>query len=132
MPDLTFAEVGQILRLLESIDASEVDLEWGDLRLRVRHGDPAVSDQASASPQAATAHASHEPDASVTESEAPTTAEPQAKARVDSPAEVPDHWVAIKAPMVGTFYRSPKPGDPAFVDAGDVVSDLATPSGSSR
>ena len=88
----------------------------------VRHGDPAVSDQASASPQAATAHASHEPDASVTESEAPTTAEPQAKARVDSPAEVPDHWVAIKAPMVGTFYRSPKPGDPAFVDAGDVVA----------
>jgi acetyl-CoA carboxylase biotin carboxyl carrier protein len=122
MPDLTFAEVGQILRLLESIDASEVDLEWGDLRLRVRHGDPTVSDHASASPQGSIAHASVEPDASVTESEAPTTAEPQAKARVDSRADIPDHWVAIKAPMVGTFYRSPKPGEPAFVDAGDVVA----------
>jgi acetyl-CoA carboxylase biotin carboxyl carrier protein len=122
MPDLTFAEVGQILRLLESIDASEVDLEWGDLRLRVRHGDPSVSDGASASPQAAIAHAGPEPDASVTESQAPTITDPQTKARVDSRADVPDHWVAIEAPMVGTFYRSPKPGEPAFVDVGDVVA----------
>jgi len=122
MPDLTFAEVGQILRLLESIDASEVDLEWGDLRLRVRHQDPAVSDGASASPQTAIAHASPEPGASVIESEAATTTEPHTQAPVDSRAGVPEHWVAIKAPMVGTFYRSSKPGEPAFVDAGDVVA----------
>jgi acetyl-CoA carboxylase biotin carboxyl carrier protein len=122
MPDLTFAEVGQILRLLESIDASEVDLEWGDLRLRVRHGDASVSDGAAASPKAAITHASPEPGASVIEPEAPTATERQAKAPVDSRADIPHHWVAIKAPMVGTFYRSPKPGEPAFVDAGDVVA----------
>ena len=61
MPDLTFAEVGQILRLLESIDAFEVDLEWGDLRLRVTHGDPAVGDGKAAAPRAAVAHADPEP-----------------------------------------------------------------------
>jgi acetyl-CoA carboxylase biotin carboxyl carrier protein len=29
--------------------------------------------------------------------------------------------IAIKAPMVGTFYRSPKPGDPPFVEEGHAV-----------
>ena len=30
--------------------------------------------------------------------------------------------VVVRAPMVGTFYASPKPGQPAFVAAGDRVS----------
>ncbi|RXZ68069.1 acetyl-CoA carboxylase biotin carboxyl carrier protein [Agromyces albus] len=31
--------------------------------------------------------------------------------------------VLIKAPMVGVFYGSPKPGDPPFVQIGDTVTD---------
>jgi acetyl-CoA carboxylase biotin carboxyl carrier protein len=126
MPDLTFAEVGQILRLLESIDASEVDLEWGDLRLRVRHGDPMGSNGVCAESRTAVgvAQASPEPAASSTtaELEAAVTAAPQTKAGSDDAPGVPDHWVAIGAPMVGTFYRSPKPGEPSYVEAGDVVA----------
>ena len=29
----------------------------------------------------------------------------------------------IKAPLVGTFYRSPQPGSPPFVQEGDVVDE---------
>jgi acetyl-CoA carboxylase biotin carboxyl carrier protein len=32
-----------------------------------------------------------------------------------------DGLVEIKSPMVGTFYRSPSPGDPPFVKEGDRV-----------
>jgi len=32
----------------------------------------------------------------------------------------------IKAPLVGTFYRSPTPGAPAFVQEGDVVDEGQT------
>jgi acetyl-CoA carboxylase biotin carboxyl carrier protein len=28
----------------------------------------------------------------------------------------------VESPMVGTFYRSPEPGAPAFVEVGDVVA----------
>lgn len=126
MPDLTFAEVGQILRLLESIDASEVDLEWGDLRLRVRHGDPMGSNGVSAESRTAVdvAQASSEPAAwsKAAEAEAPVPSAPQRKADAGDAPAVPDHWVAIAAPMVGTFYRSPKPGEPSYVEAGDVVA----------
>jgi len=40
------------------------------------------------------------------------------------PAEVSGH--AVKAPMVGTFYRSPAPGAKAFVEVGDTVKSGQT------
>jgi acetyl-CoA carboxylase biotin carboxyl carrier protein len=34
----------------------------------------------------------------------------------------PPHWVAIRAPCLGTFYNAPKPGAPPFVSIGQPVS----------
>jgi acetyl-CoA carboxylase biotin carboxyl carrier protein len=34
----------------------------------------------------------------------------------------PAHWVAIRAPCLGTFYNAPKPGAPPFVSIGQSVS----------
>ena len=36
--------------------------------------------------------------------------------------DIPAHWVAVSAPMAGTFYRSPKPDEPPYVEVGDLVS----------
>ncbi|AGF48596.1 acetyl-CoA carboxylase biotin carboxyl carrier protein [Candidatus Kinetoplastibacterium oncopeltii TCC290E] len=36
---------------------------------------------------------------------------------------VVDNSYIVKAPMVGTFYRSPSPGTPAFVDIGQIVKE---------
>jgi len=47
---------------------------------------------------------------------AATSAAPAAAAE---PEEPPGHLV--KSPMVGTFYRSPSPGAPAFIEQGSVV-----------
>jgi len=127
MPDLTFAEVGQILRLIQAIDASDVDLEWGDLRLRIRHGEPTVTNGAASTVQEAK---SVVPQLKTDAEEPAVTAAPQTEAATEAPQTaavdeapiVPDHWVAVAAPMVGTFYRSPKPGEPPYVEAGDVVA----------
>ena len=116
MPDLTFAEVGQILRLIQAIDASDVDLEWGDLRLRIRHGEPTVSNGETASETKPTVAQVN------SQAKEATVSEPQQTVSVDEAPAVPDHWIAVAAPMVGTFYRSPKPGEPPYVEAGDVVA----------
>ena len=42
-----------------------------------------------------------------------------------APAEA-DNRIAVVAPLVGTFYRSPQPGAKAFVEEGDVVDKGAT------
>ncbi len=36
----------------------------------------------------------------------------------------PDHWIAVRAPNLGTFYRSPKPGAPPYVEPGQTVEPM--------
>lgn len=56
---------------------------------------------------------------------APAPAAPQAPATPAAPAAAPANdeskYIAIKAPMIGTFYRSSSPDKPAFVNVGDEV-----------
>ena len=35
--------------------------------------------------------------------------------------QVPAHWIAVRAPCLGTFYSAPKPGAPPFVNVGQHV-----------
>lgn len=61
---------------------------------------------------------------------APVAAAPQAQAvapaaeAAEAPkaSQRPASWVCVKAPMVGTFYVAPAPGEPPFVQVGDEVS----------
>ncbi|RFU20372.1 acetyl-CoA carboxylase biotin carboxyl carrier protein subunit [Geodermatophilus marinus] len=39
------------------------------------------------------------------------------------PADVPEGLVAVRPPLLGTFYRAPQPGAPPFLDAGDPVEE---------
>lgn len=48
----------------------------------------------------------------------PTPAATQAAGLVD----VPEGGTLIRAPYLGTFYRSPKPGSPAYVEIGSEVT----------
>ena len=53
---------------------------------------------------------------------APTQQATSATAAAD---DVPSHWIAVKAPNLGTFYRAPKPGAAPYVEVGQRV-DLNT------
>lgn len=56
---------------------------------------------------------------------APAPAASQAPAAPAAPAAAPasddSKYIAIKAPMIGTFYRSSSPDKPSFVNVGDEV-----------
>ena len=49
-------------------------------------------------------------------------AQANAPASTAASADVPAHWIAVKAPNLGTFYRSPKPGAAPLVDVGQSIS----------
>ena len=109
------ATVRAAAALAEALDLAELELQDGELRVRVVRAGvlhegvaghavsalPATSSMPVASPAAATAPAN----ASVP----PHAAEP-----------VPA-GVIVRAPMAGTFYRAPAPGQPVFVDVGSAV-----------
>jgi len=47
---------------------------------------------------------------------------PKAAPAPAASASHPEGSVLVRAPYLGTFYRSPKPGSPAYVEIGDSVS----------
>ena len=47
---------------------------------------------------------------------------PAAESAVAPAVEDSSKYVEIKSPMIGTFYRAPKPEDPAFASVGDKIT----------
>lgn len=97
-------QLRDLLDQLSNSDIQEFRLESADLRLEVRRNLPAVV--AAPAPLVAPVAAAPGPSAS--------PAAPPPPATVASRGDLQP----ITAPMVGTFYRSPAPGDPPFVDLG--------------
>jgi len=122
---ITYEDVQNILKIIDSSALEEVHLELGDFKLVVRrHGAsgaaPAIaqaSPTSEPSPTAARASSDRTDTAAATPSR--ETARPAA-ARSSAPRT---HGVEIKAPMVGTFYRAPAPGAPPFVEVGSIVDE---------
>lgn len=132
MPELSFGEVGEILQLVQAIEGSEVDLEWGDLKIQVRRGSTSPAQTALPAAAGSDSTASAVPPATVAEvapqqrDVAPGSATSPSPSVTPAPVAeasgTPAHWVAIVAPMVGTCYRSPSPEEAPFVEVGDVVT----------
>ncbi len=47
-------------------------------------------------------------------------------AAIVAPVEAVEEGHIVKSPMVGTFYRSPSPGSPSFIEVGQTVSEGQT------
>ena len=108
-------------------DVRHLSIKYGDVELVVSR-DRQVSVptvQAAPAPQSAPAPApapAPQP-ASAPAAPAPAPAAPAPTGGSTSATqELAADEVEIKAPMVGTFYAAPKPGDPAFVKVGDTVT----------
>lgn len=109
-----------------SEDVKEFSLKYGDLELFIsrKEDSAAPATNGAVAPVAAAAPA---PAPAAPVAAAPAAAPVVADTTPSGPLvaskyEAAEDEVLIKAPMVGTFYASPKPGAPAFVKAGDTVA----------
>ena len=102
-------QLHRLLEVLSDSDIQEFRLEGDDCRLEVRRNLPAVA--VAAAPVAAVAAAPAAPMQVSHEVSAPSTPPPAV------PASRSD-LVDVTAPMVGTFYRAPAPGEAPFVEVG--------------
>ena len=110
---ITPADLEAILKLVESAEhLGDFHLKYGDLELRVSHSAP----EAERGRGAETTPTPKAPAAPP-----PERVEELAPARRSDARTVAPGMAAVKAPMVGTFYRAPSPGAPPFVEVGDRV-----------
>jgi acetyl-CoA carboxylase biotin carboxyl carrier protein len=95
-------KIRRLVQLMEEHGLNEVDLEQGEQRIRLRRHSEV---QAAAVPAAV----------------APPSVGPPAQPTPAAPAAEAANIVAIKSPMVGTFYAAQNPESPPFVKVGDHV-----------
>lgn len=109
--------------LISALDESSIDtLELSRGGTRIRLSKTPAPAAVTAAPALHTHHVSV-PAAPAAEP-APAVAMPEAAAAplVPAPVAAVNHWVEVKSPMVGTFYRSPSPEAPAYVELGGRVA----------
>ena len=107
---LTAADIQEIMRLVEASHFDELELETGGTKIVLRRGAavaaaPIVTTAVAMAPVAAPVAA-----APAIAAVQPVTPAPAAASSAGGEA--------VTAPMLGTFYRQPKPGAPPFIEVG--------------
>lgn len=98
-------KVKKLIELLEESDIAEIEIKEGEESVRISRISTSVP-----APMAYQAPAAPAPVAAVAPAAAPEIAAPAANNAND-----------VHSPMVGTFYRSPSPSSPPFVEVGTHV-----------
>jgi acetyl-CoA carboxylase biotin carboxyl carrier protein len=106
---ITAKDVAEILRVLNESRFDELDLDINGVKLSLRRGAGAVA-----------------PGGDTVRVRQPSPVEPtqpdeEPTRRMLQPI-VPLDSIAVPSPLLGVFYRAPKPGDPPFVEVGSRVA----------
>jgi acetyl-CoA carboxylase biotin carboxyl carrier protein len=105
---LSLADIDQIMKLFDQSGFSELKLESGELKLHLKKAGVLAAERLAEE----TAPAAPEP-------VVPAHAAPAAHALPPlGPGEID-----VLSPLLGVYYRAPKPGQPPFVEVGQFVED---------
>ena len=114
---LSYADVGEILKMIDKSSCAEVILELDGIKMVVRKGG-----QGSSTPESSTIPGENLSGIDTpTKEKLITQTSPQPSTEAVSAEAVASKGDIIKSPMVGTFYSKPSPEEPPFVIAGQEV-----------
>ncbi len=108
---MTIDEIRELINLAQETGVAELEVQRGENKVRIRRS---LGSTQEVLLQEVAARAGVVPNPGPA-APAPAPAAPP----VEPVAE--DNLVMVKSPIVGTFYESPSPGSPPFVQPGDVV-----------
>lgn len=115
-------EIQDLIKFVAKSGVTEVEIEEKDFKITIKAGgkekeeqtiyvqQPMVQQMPQAMPAPAPQPAAAAP--------APAPAAPEAPAK---PVEEDNNYITVKSPMIGTFYRSPSPDKPVFVEVGATI-----------
>jgi acetyl-CoA carboxylase biotin carboxyl carrier protein len=107
---LNAKEVAEILKALEASSFDTLELEMGGVKLSLRRSGAALPRTTSSTTPGPAVPA---------QSPVPSTTSPSPSSV--APVEVPAGAQVVTAPLLGVFYRAPKPGEAPYVEVGHRV-----------
>lgn len=108
-------EIEELINFIAQLGLEEVNIETEQLKLSIKKNAPVVQQVAGSRPAMLAEVSSSMP------AIMPAASSPASSGMIIPVAKSIDNEVAIKSPMIGTFYRSTGPDKPAFVSVGDEV-----------
>ena len=109
-------DIQHLIKFVAKSGAQEVKLEMEDIKITIKTGpDQSYVENSGMVQQLHTAPSPVQIQA------APVAAAPEAEALAVSKEE--DHFITIKSPIIGTFYRKAAPDKPNFVEVGKTISE---------
>ena len=107
---LTAKDIAEITRLLEDSSFDELELEVGGMKIHLRRSQAPAGVGLPVRPRT-----------SLPAAVAVAAVAPPAVATPPPPGAAAAGLLEVRAPLLGTFYRAPKPGAPPFVEVGASV-----------
>ncbi|HXT09450.1 MAG TPA: biotin/lipoyl-containing protein [Roseiarcus sp.] len=114
MSDVTAKDIEALLQTFEASD-------WSEMKLKIDGLDLFISKSPGARPSPAAGEMAASAPVAPASAPAPVVAAGSAALKHGA---APDHWIAVRAPNLGTFYRSPKPGAPPYVELGQRIEPM--------
>ncbi|WP_310379481.1 acetyl-CoA carboxylase biotin carboxyl carrier protein [Flavobacterium sp.] len=107
-------EIQNLIKFVANSGVAEVKLEMDDVKITIRTTLEGHSSDVTYVQQMPAQNAI--PQAVVPQQIAPAVSIPTA------PVEENAHYITIKSPIIGTFYRKPSPDKPLFTEVGNTIS----------
>jgi len=107
-------EIQNLIKFVANSGVAEVKLEMDDVKITIRttlEGNSSETTYVQQMPAQAV----------IQQAQAPQQINPVVAAPVETAAENP-HYITVKSPIIGTFYRKPSPDKPMFVEVGTTIS----------
>jgi len=112
---MEYKQIQELIKTINKSNISELSIEEGEFKITIKQDFSGQPQYVMTPAPVAMQMPAPQPAAPV----ANTTAAPAAPK--PAAAESNGNQVTIKSPMIGTFYRSPSPDKPVFVNVGDEI-----------
>ena len=115
---MDFKQIQELVKMVNKSNISELSIEQDTFKITIKQKDNETQQVIAVPAMAAPIQQVAQAVPAMAQAPVAVAAEP-AKSAGEVKA---DNLVTIKSPMIGTFYRSPGPDKPSFVNVGDEVS----------
>lgn len=117
-------EIQELIKFVSKSGVTEVEIEEKDFKITIKSEPKRRKDEA----EEKTVYIQQpmqmqQPMQQQMPAQMPQAAAPAAPAPVAEAADEDSKYITVKSPMIGTFYRSPSPEKPVFVEVGDTIKN---------
>ena len=120
--NMDLKEIQELIKMMSKSGLAELKLKRGDFEL-VLKSEASVRDRIPAQTAPIAVHQALPPAPVSTSGQAAQAESSNAPAASAPEAKPTSHYLEIKSPMVGTFYRSASPDKPPYIKVGDAVKN---------